>query len=50
MRTSFEKINLINVRSIALATSTKGNTLVRMRKFPEIRALLNRSDEKGPFG
>ncbi len=50
MRTSFQKINLMNVRSIVSATSTKGNMLVRVRKFPEIKALLNRSDEKGPFG
>jgi hypothetical protein len=50
VRTSFQKINLINVRSIVSATNTKGNMLVRTKKFPEIGALLNRSDEKGPFG
>ncbi len=37
----------MNVRFIVSAVSTKGNMLVRVRKFPEIRALLNRSDEKG---
>jgi len=50
MRTSFQKINRINVKSIVSATDTKGNMLVRARKFREMRALLNRSDEQGPFG